>query len=88
MPSIASRMKKTLDAACQRIDSAKVRPFVKVAAMACEREIVDLVCATMLSSNDMLDVMYQFAVILVEPTILAPLSSTLTDEPPSSGINR
>jgi hypothetical protein len=30
---------------------------VKVAAMACEREIVDVVCATVLSSNHVLDVM-------------------------------
>jgi hypothetical protein len=80
-------MKQVLDAACQGIDPTQIRPPVKVATMACEREIIDVVCAAVLSGHHMLDMMYEFAVALVKPTILAPLFGSLSDEPPGSGVN-
>ena len=42
-PSVASRMKQVLDTSRQGIDCAQVRPFVKVAKVACEREVIDVV---------------------------------------------
>ena len=80
-------MKELLDTARQGIDSAQVRPFLKVATMACEREIIDVVGATVLSSNFMLDVMYEFAVVLMKPTILAALLGPFSDQPPRTAIN-
>jgi hypothetical protein len=35
--------------------------------------MINVVCAAVLSRNYMLDVMYEFAVVLVNPTILATL---------------
>ena len=55
--------------------------------MACEREVIDVVYAAVLSGNYMLDVIYEFAVVLVKPTILAPLVGSLSDEPPGLGVN-
>jgi hypothetical protein len=55
--------------------------------MARECEIIDVVCAAVLSGNHVLDVMYEFAVALVQPTILAPVSGPLSDPPPGSGIH-
>jgi hypothetical protein len=80
-------MKQVLDTARQRIDPTQIRPLVKVATMACKREIIHVVCAAVLSGNYMLDVMQEFAVVLVEPTILATLVGPLSDQPPGSGIN-
>jgi len=45
IPSVASRMKQVLDTARQGIDPTEVRPLVKVATMACEREIIHVVRA-------------------------------------------
>jgi hypothetical protein len=45
--------------------------------MACGREVVDIVCAAVLSCNYMLDVMHEFAIVLVKPAIFAPLSGSL-----------
>jgi hypothetical protein len=42
----------------------------------------------MLPRNNVLDVMNQFAIVLVKPAILASLSSPPTNEPPDSGIHR
>ncbi len=80
-------MKQVLDTACQGIDPTQVRPLVKVATMACEREIIHVVCAAMLPGNHMLDVMQEFAVALVKSAILATLCGPLPDQAPSPGIN-
>jgi hypothetical protein len=50
-------------------------------------EIINVVCAAVLSRNYMLDVMYEFAVVLVKPTILATLPGPFSDQPPGTGIN-
>ena len=74
MPSVASRMKKVLHKAGQGIDTTQIWPLVKIATMACQREVVDVVGAAMLLGNHMLDMMQQFSMILVQTTIFAPLS--------------
>lgn len=80
-------MEQVFDAASQGIDPTQIRPLVKVAAMACEREILDLIRPAVLAGNDMLNVMQEFAVVLVKPAILAPLPGALADKPPGCGIN-
>jgi hypothetical protein len=50
-------MKEVLHKARQGIDTTQIRPFMKVAAMACEGEIIEFICAAVLSGNHMLDVM-------------------------------
>jgi hypothetical protein len=55
--------------------------------MACQPEIINVVCAAVLSRSYMLDVMYEFAVVLVKPTILATLPGPFSDQPPGTGIN-
>ena len=42
----------------------------------------------MLPGNHVFDVMYEFAIVLVKPAILASLCSPLADEAPGSGIHR
>jgi hypothetical protein len=51
------------------------------------REIIHAAFAAVLSGNNMLDVMQEFAIALVKPAILAPLPGTLPDQAPGSGIN-
>ncbi|HEV3330653.1 MAG TPA: hypothetical protein VG096_06720 [Bryobacteraceae bacterium] len=57
MPSVASRMKEIFDTTRPGIDPTQVWPLVKVAPVACEREIVHIVSAAVLSGNHVLDVM-------------------------------
>jgi hypothetical protein len=79
-------MEKVLQKAGEGIDTAQIRPFIK-AAMACQREIVDIVGAAMLSGNNMLDMVQQFTMTLVQPAIFAPLSGSLAHEPAGCGID-
>jgi hypothetical protein len=41
-----------------------------------------------LASDHLLDVMHELAVPLMKPAIFTTFSSSLTDEPPGSGIHR
>ena len=56
--------------------------------MACQSKIIDIVGAAVLPGNYVLDMMHEFAVVLVKPAIFASLSSPLTNEPPGSCIHR
>ena len=49
--------------------------------------MINVVCAAVLSRNYMLDVMYEFAVVLMKPTILAALLGPFSDQPPRTAIN-
>jgi hypothetical protein len=87
-PLVAAGVKEGLHTARQRIDSAQIRTFVEVTAMACERKVINIVGTTMLPCNHVLHVMHEFAIVLVKAAIFASLSSPLTDEPPGPGIHR
>jgi hypothetical protein len=86
-PSVATRMKQRRHLVGQSVDPTQVGTFVKVAAMARQREIIGVIETAMLLSNDVLNVMDQFTEPLVKPAILATLASPFTDEPPRSGIH-
>jgi len=87
-PLVTPRMKESLNTAHEGIDPTQVRAFVEGTPMACERKVIDIIRTAMLPSNHMFDVMYEFAIVLVKPAILASLSSPVTDELPASGIHR
>jgi hypothetical protein len=80
-------MKNVLHKAGLGIDTTQIRPLAKIAAMARQCQVVDVVAATMLSGNHMLDMMQQFTMILVQPTIFAALSGPLAHEPSGCGID-
>ena len=87
LPSVMSRMEQILDVAGQRIYPTQVGALMQVAAMACECEILDVVCAAVLPGNQVLNMVHEFAIVLMRPTILTPLSRPLSDEPPRSGVD-
>lgn len=80
-------MKQALDAARRWINPAQIGTFMKVASMACEREIINFVRAAVLPCNHV-DVMQDFAVPLMKPAVLAALPRPLPDESPGSSIHR
>jgi hypothetical protein len=53
---------------------------VKIAAVACESQIVAIVCAAVLLCHDVLNVMSEFGVCLAEAAIFAPLACAAADE--------
>jgi hypothetical protein len=87
LPSVTSRMEQILDTAGQRIYPAQIGSLVQVAAMACQCEILQVVGSTVLAGNHMLNMVREFAIVLMQPTILASLSGPLSDEPPRSGVD-
>jgi len=80
-------MKQRHHLVCHRVDPGQVGAFVKVAAMAGQREIVGIIETAMLLRNDVFDVMEQFTMPLVKRTIFATLASPFTDESPRSCIH-
>jgi hypothetical protein len=64
-PLVAPRMKKILHAARQGIDSAKIRSLVEVTTMTCQRKVIDIIGSAVLPGNHVLDVMQEFAIVLV-----------------------
>ena len=56
--------------------------------MARQRKVIDIIGTSMLPGNHVLDVMQEFAIVLVKPAILTSIASPLTDEPPGTGIHR
>ena len=65
--------------AAMRIDSRQIWTLVKITTMACQSQIVLVVRASMLLSDDMFDVERKWAVVLVEPAILATVLRANSD---------
>jgi hypothetical protein len=87
-PLVTARVKKNFDAACQGIDSTKIRSLVEITTMACQRKVIDIIGNSMLPGSHVLNVMQEFAIALVKSAILTSIASPFTDEPPGSGIHR
>ena len=81
-PAIAPRMKKPDDLPGVTIDSGQVWTLVKIAAVACESEIIHVIGSTVLLRDDVLDMMRQFAVFLAQPAIFSTLVSAMPDQVP------
>jgi hypothetical protein len=73
-PPIAPRVKEPRDLSRLRIDSGEVRSLTKIAAVARERQIFCPIGSAVLLCDDVLDMMLQFAVLLVQPAVLAALT--------------
>ena len=86
-PLVLTRMKQPDDLAGQRVNSAQVRPLVKIAAMAGESKIRKFVCSAVLPRYDMFDVMRKFAVALQKPAIFTATSSTFPNVSPGFRIH-
>jgi hypothetical protein len=71
-PLIAPRVKKPDDLSGLRVDSGQVRAFMKIAAVAGERQIVSIFEAAVLLRDDVLDMMPQFAMFLAQTAVFAP----------------
>jgi hypothetical protein len=55
--------------------------------MAREREIFDIIGASVLTGDYVLDLMRHRAMLLVKPAVLATISSPIPDKQPGSGIH-
>lgn len=87
IPAVAPRVKKGLHFARQRVDATQVGTFVKVAAVAGQREIVSVIESAVLPGNHVLNMMRQVAISLVKPAILASILCPFADQPPRAGIH-
>jgi len=87
LPPISSRVKQNLYIARYGVDSTQVRAFVKIATMAGERQIFDIAGAAVLAGNNVFDLVWDGAVLLTKPTVLATVSGPAADKQPGSGIH-
>lgn len=86
-PPVSPGVKDDLYLARRRVDSAEVWPFVEITTMAGERKVFDIVAASMLAGDNVLDLVRHFAVILGEPAVLAVTACPVSDEKASPGIH-
>ena len=86
-PEIPPGMKKGHHSFSQGINSRKVWPFMEIAAVASQGEIVRMVGAAVLFGHDVLYVMDQFAVLLVQAALFATLAGAPSDGFPCSRIH-
>ncbi len=80
-------MKQNLYTARYRVDSTQVRAFVKIAAVAGERQILNFVGAPVLACNDVFDLVRDRAMLLTKPTLLATIAGPAAHKQPRFGIH-
>lgn len=78
MPAISARMEEYGDLAGQRVDAGKVRPFLAIAEVAGQGQVVEVVGRDVLAGNDVLDMVSKFAVLLLEPAVLTAIPNSPT----------
>jgi hypothetical protein len=87
-PPVAPGVEEWHELTAHGIHARKVRPFAKIAAVAGQREIANVVAPAVLSGDDMLDVVRQPAVLLAQQAILATIIRSSPDKVPRGGIHR
>ena len=87
-PPVSPGVKQNLHFTRHRVDCTQVRALVQIAAMASERENFDIIAATVLTSDYVLDLMRYRAMLLAKLAVLATASSPVPDKEPGSGIHR
>jgi hypothetical protein len=70
------------------VQSREVGALAKIAAVAGQREIVDVLTPAMLFGDDMFNVVCQLAVILGEQAVFATETRPAPDKVPRGGIHR
>jgi hypothetical protein len=81
-------MEKSGDLAGLRVDSGQIRTFVQIAAVACKRQIFDVVRAAVLLRDDVLDMMPEFGVLLSQTTVFALVAGSTPNEVPRGCVHR
>jgi len=61
---------------------------LQIAAMASEREIPDIIAATVLTGDNVFHLVRHRAMLLAKLAVLATISRPLSDKKPGSGIHR
>jgi len=83
-PGVEEGHKLTADG----IYAREVRALAKIAAMAGQREVVNVIAPAVLLGDDMLDVVRQLAVLLAQQAILATVIRSSADKVPRGGVHR
>lgn len=79
-PTLLSRMEKFRDVIRLRINTRQVRAFVEITVDASQRQIVEIIAASMGSRKDMLDMKRgQRGILLVKLAVLAAIAGALPD---------
>jgi hypothetical protein len=81
-------VKQNLYLARHRVDSTEVRAFVQIAAVASEREILDVIAAAVLAGDNVFDLMRHRAKLLAKLAVLAAISCPVPDKKARSGVHR
>ena len=88
LPAVSTGVKQNLHLARFRVDSTEVWPLVQITAMAGERKVFDIIAAAVLTGDNVFDLMWDRAMLLAEPTVLATILGPVPDKKPGSGIHR
>ena len=80
VPLVPARIKKPRTPTGLRINSCEVRAFMMVVGKTCEREVAGDRLASVLSSNNMIDLEREFVVDLRHAAIFTAAVSTLPDQ--------
>jgi len=81
-------MEEAYNCASLRIDAGEVRALSEMAPLASQGEVLDAVEPTMLSGDDVLDMVRQVAVFLPQQAVLSTVVRTPPDNVPHAGIHR
>ena len=78
IPVMTARMKQLRHHLRFRIDARQIRTFMKIAINTRERQVVEIVSATMFLGDNMLDVEFsEWGIILMQLAVFAAMASTL-----------
>ena len=86
-PPVASGVEERHKFTAEGIHACKVRALAKITAVTGKRKVVDFIAPAVLFSQDMLDVVSQFAVGLGEQAVFATVVRSTSDKVPRSGIH-
>jgi len=87
-PAVAPGVEEGHKLTADGIHAREVWALAKVAAVAGQREIVNVIAPAVLFGDDMLNVVRQLALLLAQQAILATVIRPAPDKVPRSGVHR
>jgi hypothetical protein len=87
-PTVAPGVEEGHKLTAEGIHAREVRALAKVAAVAGQRQIVNVIAPTVLFGDDMLNVVRQLAVLLTQQAIFTTVIRPAADKVPCGGIHR
>ena len=87
-PTVVPRVEEGHKLTADGIHSREVGALAKVAAMAGQREIINVIAPAVLFGDDMFNVVRELAVILGQQAIFAAVIRPAPDKVPRGGIHR